>query len=60
LKDTRLDLYEGDKIEPDKKSVAFSLTYEDPERTLTDEEVVKAHTKVLKALEEQVNAQLRG
>lgn len=61
LKDIRVfDLYEGDKIEPDKKSVAFSLTYEDPERTLTDEEVVKAHTKVLKALEEQVNAQLRG
>ncbi|MET1013870.1 MAG: phenylalanine--tRNA ligase subunit beta, partial [Paenisporosarcina sp.] len=61
LKDVRIfDLYEGDKMEPGKKSVAFSLTYEDPERTLTDEEVVKAHSKVLKALEEQGNAQLRG
>ena len=61
LKDVRVfDLYEGDKMEPGQKSVAFSLTYEDPERTLTDEEVVKAHSKVLKALEEQGNAQLRG
>jgi phenylalanyl-tRNA synthetase beta chain len=61
LKDVRIfDLYEGDKMEPDKKSVAFSLIYEDPERTLTDDEVVKAHSKVLIALEEEGNAQLRG
>lgn len=46
------DLYEGDKIAPGKKSVAFTLTYFDPERTLTDEEVTNAHEKVLKALEE--------
>ncbi len=53
------DLYEGDKMEAGKKSVAFSLTYFDPERTLTDEEVVNAHNKVLKALAEQ-GAELRG
>lgn len=52
------DLYEGDKMEEGKKSVAFSLNYFDPERTLTDEEVVKAHNKVLEALE-QAGAQLR-
>lgn len=46
------DVYEGDKIDAGKKSVAFSLTYFDPERTLTDEEVVSAHNKVLKALAE--------
>ncbi|MER2008929.1 MAG: phenylalanine--tRNA ligase subunit beta [Psychrobacillus sp.] len=54
------DLYEGEKMEPGKKSVAFSLTYFDPERTLTDEEVVNAHNKVLKALAEQAGAELRG
>ncbi|PNB76381.1 phenylalanyl-tRNA synthetase subunit beta, partial [Pseudomonas sp. FW305-BF6] len=47
-------------MEAGKKSVAFSLTYFDPERTLTDEEVTKAHQKVLKAVEETHNAQLRG
>jgi len=61
LKDAIIfDLYEGDKMEAGKKSVAFSLTYFDPERTLTDEEVTKSHQKVLKAVEETHNAQLRG
>ncbi|WP_019414211.1 phenylalanine--tRNA ligase subunit beta [Paenisporosarcina sp. TG20] len=61
LKDVRVfDLYEGEKMEQGQKSVAFSLTYEDPQRTLTDEEVVKTHSKVLKALEIEGNAQLRG
>ena len=42
------DLYEGEKMEAGKKSIAFSLNYFDPERTLTDEEITKAHDKVLK------------
>ncbi|MGE7931023.1 phenylalanine--tRNA ligase subunit beta [Viridibacillus arvi] len=59
LKDVRVfDLYEGDKMEEGKKSVAFSLQYFEPERTLTDEEVVAAHDEVLKALAE-ANAQIR-
>ena len=61
LKDVRLfDLYEGDNVEEGKKSLAFSLTYADPERTLTDEEVVKAHEKVLNALTTEAGALLRG
>ena len=59
LKEVKVfDVYEGDKMEAGKKSVAFSLTYFDPERTLTDEEVVNAHNKVLKALTE-AGAELR-
>ncbi|PLR68357.1 phenylalanine--tRNA ligase subunit beta [Bacillus sp. UMB0893] len=54
------DLYEGDKLEENKKSLAFSLRYFDPERTLTDEEVTKAHEKVLRAVEEKFAAVLRG
>jgi phenylalanyl-tRNA synthetase beta chain len=54
------DLYEGDKLEENKKSLAFSLRYFDPERTLTDEEVTKAHEKVLRAVEEKYAAVLRG
>jgi phenylalanyl-tRNA synthetase beta chain len=54
------DLYEGEKMEPGKKSLAFSLKYFDPEKTLTDEDIAKAHNKVLKALEEQAGAVLRG
>lgn len=54
------DLYEGDKVEEGTKSLAFSLTYFDPERTLTDEEVVTRHDKVLAALKEKSGAVLRG
>jgi phenylalanyl-tRNA synthetase beta chain len=54
------DLYEGDRMEEGKKSIAFSLKYSDPERTLTDEEVTKVHNKVLEALKEQAGAVLRG
>ncbi len=61
LKGVKLfDLYEGANVEEGKKSVAFSLTYADPERTLTDEEVVKAHDKVLNALTTEAGALLRG
>jgi phenylalanyl-tRNA synthetase beta chain len=54
------DLYEGEHMEEGKKSIAFSLKYADPERTLTDEEVAKVHDKVLKSLSEQAGAVLRG
>ncbi|MDQ6599878.1 phenylalanine--tRNA ligase subunit beta [Bacillus salipaludis] len=54
------DLYEGEHMEEGKKSIAFSLKYADPERTLTDEEVTKVHNKVLDALKEKSGAVLRG
>ncbi|MFD2446279.1 phenylalanine--tRNA ligase subunit beta [Bacillus sp. CGMCC 1.16607] len=54
------DLYEGDRLEAGKKSIAFSLKYFDPERTLTDEDITKAHQQVLNALEEKTGAVLRG
>lgn len=61
LKDVYVfDLYEGERMEEGKKSIAFSLKYFDPERTLTDEDVTKTHEKVLKAVEEQAGAVLRG
>lgn len=54
------DLYEGEHMEPGKKSIAFSLKYYDPERTLTDEDVSKAHENVLQAVKEKAGAILRG
>jgi phenylalanyl-tRNA synthetase beta chain len=54
------DLYEGENMEQGKKSIAFTLRYFDPERTLTDEEVIKAHNYVIKAVEEKVDAKLRS
>jgi phenylalanyl-tRNA synthetase beta chain len=61
LKDAHLfDLYKGEHLEPGKKSLAFSLTYYNPEKTLTDEEVGEVHEKVLAAVHEKLGAVLRG
>ncbi|MBD1380063.1 phenylalanine--tRNA ligase subunit beta [Metabacillus arenae] len=61
LKDVQIfDLYKGDRLEAGKKSLAFSLKYFDPEKTLTDEEVTKAHEKVLEKVQEKFGASLRG
>ncbi len=54
------DLYEGERLETGKKSIAYSLKYFDPERTLTDEEVTKVHSEVVKAVEKKFGAVLRG
>ena len=53
------DVYRGKQIAEDKKSVAFALTYRASDKTLTDEDVVKVHGKILKALEEELGATLR-
>lgn len=61
LEDVRLfDVYRGKGIEPGKKSLAFSLTYRDPERTLTDEEVTAAHDKVVRKAAGALGAELRS
>lgn len=53
------DVYRGKQVTEGMKSVAFALTYRALDRTLTDEEVVKAHQKVLNALKEKLDAVLR-
>lgn len=54
------DVYEGGHLEKGKKSVAFSLRYYDPERTLTDHDVAAVHEKVIKSVEEKFSAVLRS
>jgi phenylalanyl-tRNA synthetase beta chain len=58
--DVRLfDVYRGEQIGAGKKSLAYSLTYQAEDRTLTDNEVAKLRKKIVKRLEREVNAQLR-
>ncbi len=60
LEDVQLfDVYRGKQVEEGKKSVAFTLTYRDKDKTLTDEDVAPVHGKVLEALKEKINAVLR-
>ena len=53
------DVYTGDQVEDGKKSIAYSIIYRSNEKTLTDEEVVKVHGKILEELEDKLNAILR-
>lgn len=50
------DVYRGKQVEEGKKSVAFTLTYRDKDKTLTDDEVAAVHNDVLNALKDKLNA----
>ncbi|MBB3102158.1 phenylalanine--tRNA ligase subunit beta [Azomonas macrocytogenes] len=53
------DVYQGKGIEPHRKSLAISLTWQHSSRTLSDEEVDAWIKNVLKSLEERFGATLR-
>ena len=53
------DYYEGDKIDSNKKSVAYNLYFESNEKTLSDEEVNPAFDSIIEAVIKKHNAILR-
>ena len=53
------DLYRGEQIPSGKKSLAFSLTYQADDRTLTDKEVARVQSRIVRRLERELSAQLR-
>ena len=53
------DIYRGEQVGAGKKSVAFNLTYRHSDKTLKDEDVQAAHAKVLDALKEKLDINLR-
>ncbi|MBW7474451.1 phenylalanine--tRNA ligase subunit beta [Paenibacillus oenotherae] len=53
------DIYTGEKLGAEKKSVALSLVYRHEARTLTDEEVTELHGRVVAKLEQSFAAELR-
>jgi phenylalanyl-tRNA synthetase beta chain len=61
LAEVRLfDVYAGTGIEPGKKSLAFSLSYRAPDRTLTADEVDSAHDRAIRKAMGAVGGVLRG
>ena len=61
LKSVRLfDVYQGQGIENGQKSLALGLTWQHPERTLTDDEVNQWVEQVVKHLSQHTGASLRG
>lgn len=57
---TLFDLYQGKQISEGKKSLAFTIKFQSPEKTLTDEEVDESFQNILAAVEKKFNAELRG
>ena len=61
LTDVRLfDVYRGGQVPAGKKSLAYALTYQAPDRTLTDEDTKKLRGKIVARLERELSASLRG
>ena len=54
------DLYTGPNIGLKNKSIAYSLTFEDNERTLTDEEVMEVFNRIIDEVETKLNIKLRN
>jgi len=55
-----MDLFTGKQIPKGKKSLAFSITYQAPDRTLSNEMVTELHDKVIAAVLEKFKAELRA
>ncbi|MEE4274946.1 MAG: phenylalanine--tRNA ligase subunit beta, partial [Thermoleophilia bacterium] len=53
------DVYEGDQIPPDKRSLALRVVMRSPERTLSEKDIAGVRAKILKALEREFAAVLR-
>jgi phenylalanyl-tRNA synthetase beta chain len=54
------DEYRSEQIGAGKRSLAFSVSFGSPERTLTDEDVAPCRAAIVTALAEQFGAELRG
>ena len=54
------DIYRGAQMLTGKKSVAFSLIFRSPDRTLVDEDVNAVMTKILSVCEKEYGAVIRA
>jgi phenylalanyl-tRNA synthetase beta chain len=54
------DEYVGEQVTEGKKSLAFSVSYQARDRTLTEKDVAKARDRILGRLQKDLGAELRG
>jgi len=54
------DVYAGEKLAADKRSLAYHIHFQSPQRTLTNDEVNKAFQEIATALERRFGATLRA
>jgi len=54
------DVYRGEQLGVGKKSLAYSLTFQAPDKTLTTEEAMKQRERIIKQLQQQYDAGVRA
>jgi phenylalanyl-tRNA synthetase beta chain len=54
------DVYRGDPVPAGRKSVAFSVTFQSPERTLDDEDATRLRTRIVDELARRFGGELRA
>jgi phenylalanyl-tRNA synthetase beta chain len=54
------DVYRGDQVGDGKKSLAFAVSFQSPERTLSDKDAAKLRKKIVDALAKRFGAELRA
>lgn len=54
------DVYQGEQVGPEMRSMAFSITYRSKEKTMNDQEVNQLQTKLLQELNSEFGAAVRS
>lgn len=54
------DVYHGDPLPPGRKSLAYRLTFQAPDRGLTDLDAAKIRERIVQRLKRELGAELRG
>ena len=54
------DVYRGEQVGAGRKSLAYSLTFQSPDKTLTSEETAKQREQIVRRLAQEYGAQVRG
>src|SRR5213078_5068538 len=54
------DVYHGEQVGAGRKSIAFAVVFQSPERTLSDEDAAKLRNAIIAALAERFGAELRA
>jgi len=54
------DVYAGEQVGAGRRSLAFSLTFQAPDRTLTDEEVNEVYGAIVTQVAKRFKAEIRG
>ena len=54
------DLYRGDQIGASQKSLAYSLVFQAPDRTLTEKEISGVRQRIVKRLQKELGVELRS